>query len=77
MKVCLKGFKDMSGATSESLMMNKVETVVEAVNVRVTAAIDQQLKRLDSLCEKLPINELPTTQQDHRNNVELHRSTRT
>jgi len=33
-------------------MMNKVETVVEAVNVRVTAAIDHQLKRLDSLCEK-------------------------
>lgn len=34
--------------------MDKVETIVEAVNVRVTAAIDHQLKRLDSLCAKLP-----------------------
>ena len=34
--------------------MDKVETVVEAVNVRVTAAIDHQLKRLDPLCAKFP-----------------------
>lgn len=46
--------QDASRATSETAIMDKVETIVEAVNVRVTAAIDHQLKRLDSICAKFP-----------------------
>jgi hypothetical protein len=46
--------QDASRVTSETAIMDKVETIVEAVNVRVTAAIDHQLKRLDSLCAKFP-----------------------
>ena len=44
--------RDASEATSDTSIMGKVETVVDTVNVRVTAAIDHQLKRLDSICEK-------------------------
>jgi len=37
--------QDASGATSETVMMNKLETIVKAVNVRVMAALDHRNDR--------------------------------
>jgi hypothetical protein len=44
--------RDAPEVTSNSAIIDAVETVVDKMNVRVTAAIDHQLKQLDSLSEK-------------------------